>query len=148
MVYAEKTAAPTHEMWCRGSRALNDSYAALLEHYGLSATPSNSGGLENVVATRGHYRLKDSLDQDLMLRASRVFDSIHAYGDFFQAGVAKRNRLVQTKLGQEKVHLQPLCRICRNLILQVRRNPDLNVGLTSRFTSHSRRCRSFIVSTS
>ena len=53
-------------------------------------------------------RLKDALDQALMLRGSRDFDSTGTYAGFVRQVVAKRNRLVQGKLEQERPHLRPL----------------------------------------
>ena len=88
---------------------MNESYAALLDHYGLRSTRTNPGaGHENGVAEHAHYRLKDALDQALMLRGSRDFDSTGTYAGFVRQVVAKRNRLVQGKLEQERPHLRPL----------------------------------------
>ena len=57
-------------------RALNDNYAALLDHYGLRSTRINPGqSHENGVAEHAHYRLKDAIDQALILRGSRDFDT-------------------------------------------------------------------------
>ena len=88
---------------------MNESYAALLDRYGLRSTRTNPGaGHENGVAEHAHYRLKDALDQALMLRGSRDFDSTGTYAGFVRQVVAKRNRLVQGKLEQERPHLRPL----------------------------------------
>ena len=43
-----------------------------------------------------------------MLRGSRDFDSTGTYAGFVRQVVAKRNRLVQGKLEQERPHLRPL----------------------------------------
>ena len=89
-------------------RALNDNYP-ILEHYGLEATLINSGeSHENGVAEQAHYRLKDALDQALMLRGSRDFDSAESYTGFVRKVVERRNRLVQGKLEQERPLLQCL----------------------------------------
>ena len=91
------------------SRALNDAYAELLDHYGLCSTLINAGeSHENGVAEQAHYRLKDALDQALMLRGSRDFDSADDYRGFVRKVVDRRNRLVWGKLEQERAHLQPL----------------------------------------
>ena len=91
------------------SAPCNDSYAELLEHYGLHSTLVNSGeSHENGVAEQAHYRLKDALDQALMLRGSRDFISLEEYSDFVRKVMDWRNRLVQEKLEQELPHLQCL----------------------------------------
>ena len=60
------------------------------------------------MAEQAHYRLKDALDQTLMLRGSRDFDSAESYTGFVRKVVDRRNRLVQGKLEQERPLLQCL----------------------------------------
>ena len=87
-------------------RALNDAYAELLDHYSLRSTLINAGeSHENGVAEQAHYRLKDALDQALMLRGSRDFDSADDYRGFVRKVVDRRNRLVWGELEQERPHL-------------------------------------------
>ena len=70
------THTATQEMRSRRSRALNDNYASLLEHYGLRSTRINRNqSHENGDAKQGHHRLKDTVDQALILRGSRDFDT-------------------------------------------------------------------------
>ena len=109
VVRSDNTSAATHEMRRSGGRALNDNYAALLDHYGLRSTRINRGqSHENGVAEQGHYRLKDAIAQALMLRGSRDFDTVDHYADFVRQMVARRNRLVKGKLEQELACLGPL----------------------------------------
>ena len=109
VVRSDNTSAATHEMKRSRGRALNDNYTALLEHYGLRSTRINRGqSHENGVAEQGHYRLKDAIDQALMLRGSRDFDTVDHYADFIRQMVARRNRLVKGKLDQEMACLTPL----------------------------------------
>ena len=83
VIRSDNSSARTHEIKRSRGRALNDNYAELLEHYGLEATLINSGeSHENGVAEQAHYRLKDALDQALMLRGSRDFDSAESYTGF------------------------------------------------------------------
>ena len=63
---------------------------------------------ENGVAEQAHYRLKDAIDQALMLRGSRDFNSLEEYAGFVRKVVARRNRLVMGKLEEERPHLRPL----------------------------------------
>ena len=109
VIRSDNTSALTHEIKHSRGRALNDSYAELLDHYGLRSTLINSGeSHENGVAEQAHYRLKDALDQALMLRGSRDFDSVDAYTGFVGKVVDRRNRLVKEKLERELPHLQCL----------------------------------------
>ena len=83
VIRSDNTSAATHEMRRSRGRALNDSYAELLDHYGLESTRINSGeSHENGVAEQAHFRLKDAIDQALMLRGSRDFSSLEEYGAF------------------------------------------------------------------
>ena len=57
MIRSDNTSAATHEMRRSRGRALNDSYAELLEHYGLRSTLINSGeSHENGVAEQVQSR--------------------------------------------------------------------------------------------
>ncbi len=86
--------ALTHEIKRSRGGALNDSCAELLDHYGLESTLINSGeSHENSVAEQAHYRLKDALNQALMLRGSRDFDSVDDYTCFVGKVVDRRNWL-------------------------------------------------------
>ena len=106
---SDNTSAATHEVKRSRGRALNDNYAALLDHYGLRSTRINRGqSHENGVAEHAHYRLKDAIDQALILRGSRAFDTVDDYADFVRQMVERRNRLVQGKLEQEMLCLRSL----------------------------------------
>ena len=109
VVRSDNTSAATHELRSRRGRALNDNYAALLDHYGLRSTRINPGqSHENGVAEHAHYRLKDAIDQALILRGSRDFDTVDDYASFVRQMVERRNRLVQGKLEQELLCLRSL----------------------------------------
>ena len=109
VVRSDNTSAATHEVKRSRGRALNDSYAALLDHYGLRSTRINRGrSHENGVAEQAHYRLKDAIDQALILRGSRDFDTVGEYAHFVREMVARRNRLVEGQLEQEMACLRPL----------------------------------------
>ena len=106
---SDNTSAATHEMKRSRGRALNDNYAALLDHYGLRSTRINRGqSHENGVAEHAHYRLKDAVDQALILRGSRDFHTTDHYAGFVREMVERRNRLVKGKLEQEMACLRPL----------------------------------------
>ena len=78
---SDNTSAATHEVKRSRGRALNDNYAALLDHYGLRSTRINRGqSHENGVAEHAHYRLKDAIDQALILRDTGVFSGVSRGG--------------------------------------------------------------------
>ena len=109
VIRSDNTSATTHKMRRSRGRVLNDNYAALLDHYGLRSTRINPGqGHENGVAEQGHYRLKDAIDQALILRGSRDFHTADDYALFVGRLVQRRNRLVEGKLEQEIPCLRPL----------------------------------------
>ena len=107
---SDNTSAATHEVKRSRGRALNDNYAALLDHYGLWSTRINRGqSHENGVAEHAHYRLKDAIDQALILRGGRDFNTADDYyAHFVRQMVERRNRLVQGKLEQEMLCLRSL----------------------------------------
>ena len=106
---SDNTSAATQEVKRGRGRALNDNYAALLDHYGLRSTRINRGqSHENGVAEQAHYRLKDAIDRALIPRGSRDFDTTKTYADFIGAVVNRRNRLVHRKLEQEMLCLRSL----------------------------------------
>ena len=108
VIRSDNTSALTHEIKRSRGRALNDNYAELLDHYGMESTLINAGeSHENGVAEQAHYRLKDALDQALMLRGSRDFSSLDEYTGFVRKVVDRRNRLVQGKLEEERPRLRP-----------------------------------------
>lgn len=84
-------------------------YQALLEHYGLfgehiqARQPHQNGDVE-----QRHYRFKVALDQALLLRGSRDFQSREAYADFVQRLLAQLNAGRQARLREERALLRPL----------------------------------------
>ena len=109
VVRSDNTSAATHELRSSRGRALNDNYAALLDHYGLRSTRINPGqSHENGVAEHAHSRLKDAIDQALILRGSRDFDTVDDYASFVRQMVERRNRLAEGKLEQELLCLRSL----------------------------------------
>ena len=69
---SDNLSAATHEVKHSRGRALNDNYAALLDHYGLRSTRINRGqSHENGVAEQAHYRLVEGkLEQKLLCLGS------------------------------------------------------------------------------
>ncbi len=109
VVRSDNLSAATHDLRDSRGRAFNESYQAILDHYGLKATRTNPrSSHENGVAEQGHRRLKDALAQALVLRGSSDFESVDEYTSFVRSIVDRRNRLVKERLAQEYPHLRAL----------------------------------------
>jgi hypothetical protein len=67
-------------------------YQDLLAHYGITGTRNNRGqSHENGSVESAHRHLKDALDQALLLRGHRDFDSRQEYEQFIREVVMRRN---------------------------------------------------------
>ena len=109
VVRTDNLSAATHDLRDSRGRAVNASYEAVLAHYGVEATRANPrSSHENGVVEQRHRRLKNAVDQALILRGSRGFESEDEYRTFVRRIVDRRNRLVSSKLKRERPHLQPL----------------------------------------
>jgi hypothetical protein len=77
-------------------------YQGLLVHYGLQAEKTNpDSGHENGDVEQRHHRFKRAVDQALLLRGSRDFADVQAYGQFLQALTNQLNRGRQARLAEE-----------------------------------------------
>ncbi len=86
-------------------------YEALLSHYDLSGEKIQAGKPhENGDAEQSHHRIKEALDQALMLRGSREFSDRAAYERFVQEVIARRNAGRRERLAEERAVLRPLPR--------------------------------------
>ena len=109
VVRSDNLGAATHDLKDGRGRDFNERYKAILDHYGLKATRTNSySAHENGVAEQGHRRLKDAVAQALVLRGSSDFESVEQYAKFVRSIVDRRNRLVREKLAGEYPHLRAL----------------------------------------
>lgn len=86
-----------------------DQYSALLRHYGLqgrktqAASPNENGDIE-----QRHYRFKRALDQSLMLRGSRDFDSRESYAVYLEKLFVQVNQGRKERLKEELTVLKEL----------------------------------------
>jgi len=88
---------------------LTERYAKLCKHYGVKATRNNKGvAHENGAIESAHGHLKRKIDQQLMLRGSRDFNSLSNYEEFINPIVAKINRQCKTRFEEERAYLQSL----------------------------------------
>jgi hypothetical protein len=90
-------------------REFNESYMALMRHYGLTPTKNQPGkSNENGDVEQAHYRIKERLDQALLLRGSRDFSSRRQYDEFLQKIFRARNLNRRQRLEEERAVLKPL----------------------------------------
>ena len=90
-------------------REFNESYMALMRHYGMTPTRNQPGkSNENGDVEQAHYRLKQRVDQALLLRGSRDFNSRSEYDEFLRKIFRARNLNRSQHLEQERAVLKPL----------------------------------------
>jgi hypothetical protein len=88
-------------------------YEALCAHYGMEPTRNNRGvAHENGSIEGPHGHLKQALEDALLLRGSRDFDTLDAYRRFVDEIVGRRNARNAKRLDLERPALQslPVCR--------------------------------------
>jgi hypothetical protein len=84
-------------------------YEALCAHYRMLPTRNNRGlAHENGSIESPHGHLKRALEDALLLRASRDFDTLEAYRRFVDEVVGRRNARNRKRLDLERSVLQPL----------------------------------------
>jgi hypothetical protein len=116
-------------------RAYTDEYLLLLAHYGLEPRTTNlQSPQENGDVESAHGGLKRALEQHLLLRGSRDFESLEAYEVFIQDVMKRRNRSRQTRLAEELDVMKPLtatpfathsqvrARVTRASLIRVKKN--------------------------
>jgi hypothetical protein len=75
-----------------GKRPFNDEYLAVMRHYGMTLRTTEVGAKEqNGDVEAGHGVLKRRLEQALLVRASRDFESVEAWQAFIDETVRKAN---------------------------------------------------------
>ena len=90
-------------------REYTDGYLQLLSHYGIEPrtthlnSPHENGDVES-----SNGGLKRAIEQQLLLRGSRDFDSIEQYEEFLFGVMERRNRSRQERLAEEVAVMKPL----------------------------------------
>ncbi len=110
VVRHDNLSAATRELKRSGGRALTTRFKAVLDHYRLDSTRIRPGEAhENGVAEKGNDLVKQALEQALILRGSRDFDSVVQYQAFIDGVMAQGiNRALQSQLAAERPFLQAL----------------------------------------
>jgi hypothetical protein len=102
-------------------REYTDGYLHVLGHYGLKprkthlSSPQEDGDVES-----SHGGLKRAIEQHLLLRGSRDFESVEAYEAFLFGVMERRNRGRQERLAEELAVMKPLAATALATSSQVR----------------------------
>jgi hypothetical protein len=118
--------AAVHNLPARGSdrkEVFRANYEALLDHYGLVGERIRvRQAHENGDVEQRHHRFKVALDQSLMLRGSRDFNSRDEYALYLRGLLERLNSGRGARLEEERPHLLPLpcARITSRKLLRVR----------------------------
>jgi len=84
-------------------------YAALCAHYGMDASRNNRGlAHENGAIEAAHGHLKRAVEDALLLRGSRDFDTIADYRRFVDELIGRRNARNRKRIDAERAMLRPL----------------------------------------
>lgn len=88
---------------------LTGKYREFCAYYNMEPTRNNRGvSHENGTIESSHRHLKARIDQALMVRGSRDFDSIEAYRQFVREIISRHNRRVHKVYLEELAHLGEL----------------------------------------
>jgi transposase len=84
-------------------------YQGLMAHYGLEATRNNAGvAHENGDIESSNGKLKNAIDQELMMRGSRNFAAQEQYEQFVNEILRRRNSLRRDKVVEDLKAMRPL----------------------------------------
>lgn len=104
----DNSTSATHDLRT-GKRGFNVEYEELMAHLGMKPRTIGIGKSHqngDVEALNG--ALKRRLEQHLLLRGSRDFESVEAYEAWIQAVIEQANGLREARVAEEKAVLRPL----------------------------------------
>jgi len=104
----DNSTSATHDLRT-GKRGFNEEYAALMRHLGLEPRTIGIGeSHQNGDVEAAHGALKRCLEQYLLLRGHRDFESVAAYEAWIDEVVAGANALRTKRLEEELAAMKPL----------------------------------------
>lgn len=121
----DNSTAATHDLRT-GKRGFNQEYEDLMNHLGMKPRTTGVGKKEqngDVEAANG--AMKRRLEQHLLLRGSRDFDSVEAWESWLQNVLEQANCLRQKRLREELAVMRPLS------VERLREYKEENVSVTS-----------------
>jgi len=104
----DNSTAATHDI-PSGKRSFNEDYERLVHHFQMEPRTIEVGKKEqngDVEAANG--ALKRRLEQHLLLRGSRDFESVEAYEQWVQGVMDKSNELRRVKVSEELAAMRPV----------------------------------------
>lgn len=109
--WTDHSTAATHELGGdgQGQRGFNGAYLKFMRHFGMDprtinrAEPHENGDIESA-----NGALKRRMEQHLLLRGSRDFESHPAYQCFLESLLHKANALRQPRVREELAAMKPL----------------------------------------
>lgn len=117
-------------------------YEALLRHYGITGRKIQAGQAnENGDVEQSHHRFKRAVDQALLLRGSRDFESRAAYVAFLNQLLVRRNAGRRARFAEERSVLRslPVQRLDAGKRLRVRVGPSSTIRVQHNvYSVHSR----------
>jgi transposase len=134
LLQIDNSSAATHQISGEGKRVFNPEFLSLTDHYGLAVRtihvdcPNENGDVE---AHNGH--LKRRLNQHLLLRGHRDFNSEGDYDRFVEGVLVQANSLRTTRIAEELALMRELpptrlceydeveCRVCGHSTIRVKR---------------------------
>ena len=104
----DNSTGATHDL-PGGKRGFNKDYLTLMTHFGMEPRTIEVGASEqngDVEALNG--ALKRRLEQHLLVRGSRDFETVEVYEKWIQAVLQKANELRCDKIAEERAVMRPL----------------------------------------
>lgn len=104
----DNTTAATHDLRT-GKRGFNEEYLGIMRHLGMKPRTTEIGAKEqNGDVEASHRALKRRLEQRLLLRGSRDFESVEQYESWVQGAVEQANGARASKVAEELAAMAPL----------------------------------------
>lgn len=111
----DNSTAATHKLGAEAgkksldARGFNEEYLQLMLHFGMEPQTIHIGNSnENGDIESANGAFKQAVEQHLLLRGSRDFESLEAYERFLWQIMVKRNALRSEKLAEEMAVMRPL----------------------------------------
>lgn len=90
-------------------REFTESYMGLMRHYGMTPSKNQPGkSNENGDIEQSHYRIKERVDQELLLRGSRDFTGRGEYNNFLRKLMDRKNLGRSKRFQEELAVMKPL----------------------------------------
>lgn len=104
----DHSTAATHEIGA-GERDFNNDYRALMKHFGLQPRTITVGEKQqNGDVESANRHLKRRLEQQLLLRPNRDFDSAQDYERWLQSVIGQANKQRQPRTDEDLAAMKPL----------------------------------------